>query len=143
MPAASITTSLVILSGASEMASSKSPSALLASPLDNSAINERASLSIFGPRPAGPSPRAAGACPRAAALRVPSDLIIMPSFLQAFLRTFRMSFLESGLTMTTRERERSGEMTSKDGFSVVAPIRVIRPDSTWGRKASCWALLKR
>ena len=34
-------------------------------------------------------------------------------------------------------------MTSKEGFSVVAPIRVIRPLSTWGRKASCWALLKR
>ena len=30
----------------------------------------------------------------------------------------------------TREREMSGEITSKLGFSVVAPIRVIRPDST-------------
>ena len=51
--------------------------------------------------------------------------------------------LAMGFTMTTRERERRGEMTSKDGFSVVAPMSVIRPDSTWGRKASCWALLKR
>ena len=52
------------------------------------------------------------------------------------------SFFRGDKTMT-RERERSGEMTSKEGFSVVAPIRVMRPDSTWGRKASCWALLKR
>ena len=44
---------------------------------------------------------------------------------------------------TTRERESSGEITSKLGFSVVAPIKVINPDSTCGKKASCWALLKR
>ncbi len=34
-------------------------------------------------------------------------------------------------------------MTSKDGFSVVAPTKVMAPDSTWGRMASCWALLNR
>ena len=34
-------------------------------------------------------------------------------------------------------------MTSKEGFSVVAPIKVKRPDSTWGKSASCWLLLKR
>ena len=34
-------------------------------------------------------------------------------------------------------------MTSKYGFSVVAPISVRRPDSTAGRSASCCALLKR
>jgi len=33
-------------------------------------------------------------------------------------------------------------MTSKEGFSVVAPIKVKVPRSTWGRKLSCWALLK-
>ena len=43
----------------------------------------------------------------------------------------------------TRLRDRSGEMTSKEGFSVVAPIMVTVPSSTWGRIASCWALLKR
>ena len=26
---------------------------------------------------------------------------------------------------------------------MVAPIRMMVPFSTWGRKASCWALLKR
>ena len=34
-------------------------------------------------------------------------------------------------------------MTSKYGFSVVAPISVTSPSSTAGRSASCWALLKR
>ena len=34
-------------------------------------------------------------------------------------------------------------MTSKLGFSVVAPIKVISPDSTCGKNASCCALLKR
>ena len=43
----------------------------------------------------------------------------------------------------TRQRESSAAFTSKDGFSVVAPIRVTVPRSTWGRNASCWALLKR
>ena len=94
-------------------------------------------LSTFGPRRSLPSPRGSRASSRAAALRIPSGLIIIPSFLQARFRTFKMAGLLSGFTMTTRERERSGEMTSNDGFSVVAPIRVMRPDSTWGKKASC------
>ena len=34
-------------------------------------------------------------------------------------------------------------MTSKYGFSVVAPISVTVPSSTAGSSASCWALLKR
>ena len=34
-------------------------------------------------------------------------------------------------------------MTSNEGFSVVAPIRVTVPSSTAGSRASCWALLNR
>ena len=34
-------------------------------------------------------------------------------------------------------------MTSNDGFSVVAPMKVSVPSSTYGRKVSCCALLKR
>ncbi len=41
------------------------------------------------------------------------------------------------------ERESSGGLTSKYGFSVVAPIKTSRPLSTDGSNASCWALLKR
>ena len=37
----------------------------------------------------------------------------------------------------------SGAFTSKNGFSVVAPIRVMIPASTAGSRASCWLLLKR
>jgi hypothetical protein len=32
---------------------------------------------------------------------------------------------------------------ANDGFSVVAPIMVTVPCSTWGKNASCCALLKR
>ncbi len=34
-------------------------------------------------------------------------------------------------------------MTSNEGFSVVEPKRMMSPFSTYGRKAACWALLKR
>jgi hypothetical protein len=43
----------------------------------------------------------------------------------------------------TCARESSAPITSKDGFSVVAPMKVRSPDSTCGRNASCCALLKR
>ena len=49
----------------------------------------------------------------------------------------------SGSRTKTRVRERSGPMTSKLGFSVVAPMRVTAPRSTCGRRASCCARLKR
>ena len=41
------------------------------------------------------------------------------------------------------DRLSRGALTSKNGFSVVAPINVSTPDSTAGSKASCWLLLKR
>ena len=34
-------------------------------------------------------------------------------------------------------------ITSNEGFSVVAPMKVSVPSSRYGRKVSCWALLKR
>lgn len=43
----------------------------------------------------------------------------------------------SWLITRTRQRERRAEMISKLGFSVVAPIRMISPRSTWGRSLSC------
>src|SRR3989338_8134219 len=43
----------------------------------------------------------------------------------------------------TRQRESKGLITSKEGFSVVAPKSVIRLFSTYGNKASCWALFHR
>ncbi len=47
------------------------------------------------------------------------------------------------MSTNTRERESNAEFTSNDGFSVVAPINVTVPSSTYGSTASCCALLKR
>ncbi len=49
----------------------------------------------------------------------------------------------SGLSTYTRARDSSALFTSKDGFSVVAPMKISVPSSTYGRKVSCWDLLKR
>ena len=43
----------------------------------------------------------------------------------------------------SRKRDKSGLLTSKNGFSVVAPMRIIVPSSTQGNNTSCWLLLKR
>ena len=43
----------------------------------------------------------------------------------------------------TRARDSSALMTSNDGFSVVAPMKVSVPSSTYGRNVSCCALLNR
>ncbi len=45
--------------------------------------------------------------------------------------------------MYTLTRESSARLSSKEGFSVVAPTSTMSPASTKGRKASCWARLKR
>ena len=49
----------------------------------------------------------------------------------------------SGLSWKMRLRLTSALLTSKYGFSVVAPIRMTVPFSTHGSRASCCALLKR
>ena len=51
--------------------------------------------------------------------------------------------VDSACSTYTRVRESSGAITSNEGFSVVAPIKVMFPASTCGRNASCCALLKR
>ena len=43
----------------------------------------------------------------------------------------------------TRARDSKAALSSKDGFSVVAPIRTTVPSSITGRNESCWARLKR
>ncbi len=42
-----------------------------------------------------------------------------------------------------RARQQRAELTSNEGFSVVAPMKMSVPSSTYGRKVSCCALLKR
>ena len=43
----------------------------------------------------------------------------------------------------TLARDKSEALSSKLGFSVVAPIKVMVPSSITGKKLSCWARLKR
>ena len=49
----------------------------------------------------------------------------------------------SGFSVSSSDRDSSGEMTENDGFSVVAAIRVTSRFSTAGSSTSCWALEKR
>ena len=57
--------------------------------------------------------------------------------------TLSSSESSSGCNSKSWTRLSSAELTSKYGFSVVAPISVTSPSSTTGSSASCWALLKR
>jgi len=70
------------------------------------------------------------------------SIFTLSSF-RPLLRILSRFSSESSLRTNTRQRERRGPITSKDGFSVVAPMRTMSPFSTWGRSLSCWALLKR
>ena len=54
-----------------------------------------------------------------------------------------MSSTVSERSTYTRARDSSAPLISNDGFSVVAPMKQTVPSSTYGRKASCCALLKR
>ncbi len=58
-------------------------------------------------------------------------------------RSVTRSSLPNPCMTNTLQRDSSALLISKEGFSVVAPIRMMLPFSTKGRKASCWALLKR
>ena len=49
----------------------------------------------------------------------------------------------SGRRRHSVERLISAALTSKYGFSVVAPMRTMTPVSVAGSRRSCWALLKR
>ena len=115
LPTASRTRSWVIVLP-KERQISRSPKADLASPLASFAISARLSSGIF---------------------------LLIPSFSVARFRIFRIADSSRFFRTITRDLEMRAGITSKLGFSVVAPIKVISPDSTWGRKASCWALLKR
>ena len=65
------------------------------------------------------------------------------SSLSALSSNVCKSSFPSNLRTNTWQRERRGVMTSKEGFSVVAPMRTMVPFSTAPSRASCWALLKR
>jgi hypothetical protein len=54
-----------------------------------------------------------------------------------------MSSSVSGWSVSSSDRDRRGEMTENDGFSVVAAIRMTQPFSTPGSNASCCAFVNR
>src|SRR5690554_989110 len=55
----------------------------------------------------------------------------------------RKSSASRDFSTYTWQRDNKGEITSKEGFSVVAPINVTVPFSTAPNKESCCDLLKR
>ena len=61
----------------------------------------------------------------------------------ALLSKIKISSLDNSFKTNTLHLESKALLISNDGFSVVAPIKTIEPFSTNGKKASCWALLKR
>ncbi len=54
-----------------------------------------------------------------------------------------MSCSVNACSTNTLHLDKRAELISKEGFSVVAPIKMMLPFSTYGKKASCCALLKR
>jgi len=56
--------------------------------------------------------------------------ILIFSIFEALFITSSISEFSNSLRTKTRQRERRGEITSKLGFSVVAPIKISSPDST-------------
>ncbi len=64
-------------------------------------------------------------------------------FCSAFFSSWISSSTDSACKTKTLHRDNSAELISKEGFSVVAPMRIMLPFSTKGRNASCCALLKR
>lgn len=71
--------------------------------------------------------RFAGSCP----------WILIPSVATALFRIEPIASTDSFSRTSTLHLLSRAAFTWKDGFSVVAPIRVTVPHSTWGRKVSC------
>ena len=99
---------------------SKVDRAVRASPLAKAAIMSSRSSPIFTPM--GPSPRWS---------------------LRARFSSPANAPCSRAWSTNTLHRESKALFTSKEGFSVVAPMSTMLPFSTKGKKASCWALLKR
>ena len=70
-------------------------------------------------------------------------LLRYSSFFIAACKSRSRSFSSNGFNTYTWQRLSKALITSKEGFSVVAPINVMVPFSTAPSKASCWPLLKR
>ena len=80
---------------------------------------------------------------RSAMVARTSGLAGVPSSPAPRPRISTSSSSESAVSSITVHRESSAELTSKYGFSVVAPMSVTSPSSTACSTESCWPLLKR
>src|SRR5262245_6166026 len=67
----------------------------------------------------------------------------LPSIFSALSSNFSIAAASSDRKTSTRARDKSGALSSKDGFSVVAPTRMMVPSSITGRNESCCARLNR
>ena len=89
----------------------------------------------------GLAPVAAG--PQSTRWSTASSSAVAPSARSPRRTSSRRASVPRGSSRNSVDRLSSGGLTSKYGFSVVAPISTIRPSSTAGSRASCWDLLKR
>ncbi len=105
----------------SSMLSARRPSPSAARASKSSAGSSTSTSAPPGPRP--PKPRSGSASAR----RMISAVSVGSSARSTY----------------TRARDSNALTTSKDGFSVVAPMNTSVPSSMYGRKVSCWVLLKR
>ena len=76
-------------------------------------------------------------------LRVIFFLLSSTSCSIALVSSAKRSSLLKGFSVYTWQRESKAGITSKLGFSVVAPMRVTHPRSTASSRESCWVLLNR
>ena len=96
--------------------------------------------SATGGRRRRPAVRGARGRPRRASYRAAEPPLVDQ---RAARITSRTSSSVSGCSRSSRLRDSSGEITEKNGFSVVAATSVTQRFSTPGSSASCCALLKR
>ena len=83
------------------------------------------------------------ACVSACIALGPIKSIFIHLYLRALHNRAERLLQKSGSSTNTRQRERDAEIISNDGFSVVAPMSVNSPLSTYGNRKSCWLLLNR
>ena len=104
--------------------------------MGRSPASARATSRVVSTARASPSAR-----PTSAATASASALD--PSALRPRATTPARSSSESGSRRHRVDRESSGALTWKNGFSVVAPMSTSSPSSTEGSRASCWDRLNR
>jgi hypothetical protein len=76
-------------------------------------------------------------------MRMPRPPKPRSGFCNACWSAMTMSSAETASRTCTRQRDNNAEFNSNEGFSVVAPTKIMLPRSMCGRNASCCTLLNR